>query len=498
MKTIYKYTKIIIIFFVSALSFNTAAGQGSGVLYTCNSANANHNIIRHSPNYGFVNISKPPTIGGMTLSLTDLSIMIDAHFSEDYDIHDMEIIDDTVYFCGIYVTGASGFLGWFAINELFFSPGSIHIDNTLAVYGLLSLDNIEVFRDLEGKIHVVGFGYYNSPNFQYYAFEAYGNPVTGMQYLVADLLNGGQNDDIKDLCVTDNFVVYLECKRNYPCRSFYGYGIKLKAFPKYSMLSSSYFTEGFFQTITNHYVYAGGCGHVIPDNSDPLGGESKMVHIGDDHVAVCSYRLDFDNTGWYPNNCDVMDCGFGDQLDTRYLAHRIYDISPVLSNQPMTMLSAAVAQLPGAVSQIDCFLYDNSRETYIVQHRLESSPGIWETAFSTIDFSSGSTPLSINADYQTMVNTTSGWQPESMCLCGGGDYVASGCDFMNLAHFFWRSNVSNGDGNCDIHQTYPVTIIPTMETKVNQFHISASGTQLEFRELLPDTKIDREISIKCE
>ena len=40
--------------------------------------------------------------------------------------------------------------------------------------------------------------------------------------------------------------------------------------------------------------------------------------------------------------------------------------------------------------------------------------------------------------------------------------------------------------------------IPTMDTKVNQFHIDASGTQLEFRELLPDTKIDREILIKCE
>lgn len=43
-----------------------------------------------------------------------------------------------------------------------------------------------------------------------------------------------------------------------------------------------------------------------------------------------------------------------------------------------------------------------------------------------------------------------------------------------------------------------MTIIPTMDTKVNQFHIDASGTQLEFRELLPDTKIDREILIKCE
>ena len=37
------------------LSIGIAAGQGTGVLYNCNDAYANWNVVCYSPNYGFVN-----------------------------------------------------------------------------------------------------------------------------------------------------------------------------------------------------------------------------------------------------------------------------------------------------------------------------------------------------------------------------------------------------------------------------------------------------------
>ena len=497
MKTIVnKLEKVM--FLALFLSSGIVAGQGTGVLYTCNDAYSYWNIVRHGP-YGFVNVSKPSGSSGIHLSLTNMTTMIDAFFSENYDVKDMEILGDTVFFCGTYNVSGSGFLGWFDINDLFYSSGSIHIDNTLGSLGLQELKNIEVFRDQTGRIHVAGYGQHAvSPYKQYYAFEAVGFPVSGMQYRTADLLNGGDWDEIRDMTVTDNFVVYMECMRTYPCYYNHGYGIKLKAFPKNDMFSSTYFTEGFFQTITNQYRYADGCGHVVPENSDPYTWEAKMVHVDEDRVAVCSYRYDFDNTGWYSTGCGLYDCGGGIYPVKYYLAHRIYDISPILLNQPMVMTSAAVALLPGQVSQIDCFLYDSDKETYIVQHRLKTSPTIWETAFTTIDFSSGIIPSYIVADYQTFLNTTSDWMPESMCLYGNGNYVVSGRDLGDFSHLFWKSNTSNIDGNCDIHQTYPMVEIPTQETKNNQNPLNASTwTTLVYVEFFPAEMKYIEMPIKC-
>ena len=490
-----------VMYLVLFLSSGIVAGQGTGVLYTCNDAYAYWNIVRFSPNYGFVNVSKPLSSAGIHLSLTGLGNIIDAFFPDNYDVKDMEIIDDTVFFCGVDNVSGSGFLGWFDINDLFYASGSIHIDNTLLTLGLQRLDNIEVFRDQTGKVHVVGFGLHDFlPSKQYYAFEAVGYPVSGMYYKTADLINGGNWDDIRDIAVTDNYVVYLECERNYPCHPHHAYGIKLKAFPKYDMFSASQFTEGFFQTITNHYAHNNvlGCGFVLPDNDDPYNWEAKMVHIGEDKVAVCSYRSDLDNTNWTSTGCDPLsDCIGGINPNKYYLAHRIYDISPILTNQPMVMLSAAIAELPDDVYNIDCFLFDNQNNTYIVQHRLKTSPTTWETAFTTLDFSSGSTPLYAISDYQTYVNTYTDWLPESMCLFGDGGYLVSGRNLTDFSHFFWKSNINYVDGNCDKHQQYPMVEIPTYVSKDNQFLINASGTILVFDECFPEEVREMELLIKC-
>ena len=496
MKTIVnKLEKVM--FLALFLSSGIVAGQGTGVLYTCNDAYSYWNIVRHGP-YGFVNVSKPSGSAGIHLSLTGLVTMIDAFFPDNYDVLDMEILDDTVFFCGQYIPGGSGFIGWFDINDLFYSSGSIHIDNSLATLGLKDLRNIEVFRDQRGKAHVVGFGLHDVlPSKQYYAFEAVGYPVLGMCYKTTDLFNDGDWSDIRNVVVTDNYVVVMESDRTNPCLQHSGYCIKLKAFNKNDMFAASYFTECYFQTITNSYIYDMGCGHVVGDNNDPYNWEAKMVHIGADKVAVCSYRHDWDNSNWQAFGCDPCDCGGPSYVDNHYLAHRIYDISPIQINQPMVMISAAVAQLPGDFSNIDCFLYDSQQKTYIVQHRLETSPGVSETAFTTLDFSTGSTPMYAVADYQTFVNTSTGWMPESMCLFGGGGYLVSGRDLTNFSHLFWKSYINNVDGNCDKHQFYPMVDIPTYDAKKNQYLINASMAYLVFDELFPSEVREIEVPVKC-
>ena len=82
---------------------------------------------------------------------------------------------------------------------------------------------------------------------------------------------------------------------------------------------------------------------------------------------------------------------------------------------------------------MDCLLYDSQHGTYIVQHRL-MTPGVWETAFTTLDFSAG-TPMYAVADYQTTINTTTGWLPESMCLHGNGEYIVSGFGIADFSHY---------------------------------------------------------------
>ena len=82
--------------------------------------------------------------------------------------------------------------------------------------------NLNAYNSLLGmssstKLALIANFWESTQTRQYYAFEAVGNPVPGMYYRTADLINGGDWDDIRDVTVTDNYVVYLECERNYPC-----------------------------------------------------------------------------------------------------------------------------------------------------------------------------------------------------------------------------------------------------------------------------------------
>ena len=472
------------------------------------------NIVRYSPgDNAFINASKnqPPT--GYHFTITDLSTMIDAYFQENFEVRDMEIYGDKVFFCGKDLATVSGFIGWFDIYSLFHGAGDVHIDNTLSAQGLLSLDNIEVFTDQGGGIHIAGYGVYSETmttysyiHTLYRAFEAVGNPATGMQYRVADLY-GGYHSDIKDMAVTDNFVVYLKCDRNILCPPYIGIGVDFEIFPKYNMFSATHYTLGQFQNITYHFVYyydnINYCVFQIPDNSDPHTSEAKMVHIGQDKVAVCSYRTDLDYSRWIPSgDCpsnpyqDCIDAFFCDE-NRWYLANRVYDISPVLTNNLVVMVSADVAQLPSKLEVIEDFVYDSQKNSYVVVHRHERIPGVFETAFTTMDYSSGM-PTNVYSDYEIVVGTANGWRPTSVCLFGNGEYLVSGHEQTGYEQMFWKSKINFEVGGCDLNMQYPVTTIPTDEGNNNIWDMSASGwVTLDFIEYFPYEKIENELMIKC-
>lgn len=486
------------------LSPNMVTGQGSNVLYSYNENDIERNIIRYHPGMNkYINTSNCHVNTGMHISLTDLTSMIDAYFEEKYEIHDVEIVGDLVFFCGKYNSTLSGFLGWFEVNDLFYNSVPVYVDNTLSTYGLQSLDNIEIFTAQNGEIHIVGYGLHSplpwiAPN-TYKAFEAVGTLGTGIQYRVADMYNGGKMSDITDLVVTDNFVVYLGTTRNQICNPHFGVGINLQVFPKYNMFSGTHFAVGHFQTITSHYLYAGGCGHLLNDNSDPEYGYAKMVHIDEDRIAVCTHRVDFDYSAWTPFGCDpANDCGFGEFPSAYYLAHRIYDISPILINQPMVMQSAYTATLPGQPISIDCLEYDGNLKHFIVQHRFTTALGTVETAFTTIDYSSGTMPLLAVSDFQIVCNTSACWFPECLHQYGIGDYVVSGRTTSYNDHFFWKSHVGNDDGSCNLHQYYPLKMIPTQEIKDNrELIVSTAWTPLTFFDLSPKYLEELEQIIIC-
>lgn len=521
MKNIITKLFLLITYFFAGLVY----GQGTGELYITNHVHGENNIVRHSHlANAFINASIAHPSIGFHFTLTDLNNIINTYFSENFEVRDMEILDEVVFFCGQDPTLVSGFIGWFSITDLFYGTGDIHIDNTLSAQGLLSLDNIEVYTDQGGGIHIAGYGVHSvstdpySPfpytfvYTLYRAFEAVGNPATGMQYRVADLYSGGLKSDIKDMVVTNNFVVYLQCGRNNICAPFIGVGIDLEVFPKYNMFSATHFSLGHFQTITNHTVtypnagtYSTSCTFVLPDNSDPHSSEAKMVHIGDDKVAVCSYRVDLDYSAWTPiPDCDPFFdnptyCVQDNELTRtqRYLANRIYDISPILTNNPMVMVSAALVPLPEEVYEIDDFVYNNPRKSYEVVHRHERIPGIQETAFTTMDYSSGIPPY-VTSDYEIIVNTTSGWTPTSVCLFGNDEYLVSGNHQNSYEQMYWKSGFNYVTGSCDLSQQYPMNQIPTMAEKYNIWAMDASmWVPLVFVDFLKADKIEEEVEIKC-
>ncbi|GEM_PF-3267193 len=491
----------ICMFAMLALGSWDMYGQG-GSLRSSNIAQGFSNIVRYCNVGGsYVNASMNTLGMGFHFSLTDLTQLIDAKFpNADYVVMDMEVLEDMVFFSGYDRVLNTGMLGWFNIQGLFYGNDPIYIDTV----ALIRLENIEVFRGEEGEVHVVGYGVYwegwvvtdvSLPDWVclFKAFEAVGDPmVNNMQYRVAELFGGGLNNDYRDIKVTEDFVVFLHCSGNQLCSHEIGTGVDLVVFPKYGMLSVPQCHLQQFQTIDNLTIDVPGCTHVFWDNADPYSTITKMVSIGENRLAVCSHRVDL--IEYYPSliNCD--ECALYDKGDC-FLVHRIFDVSPLLSNNPAFIVSAIEAKLPstyGRVGDIKGLVYDT--EKYAVLHDFERGSA-YESAVTVFDFTGG-IPTTALSNYQTL--PINGWRTDGLCAEGTNSYLVNGMEISTWNHHFMKTPfVSIGSG-CSVQDVFDVTDIPIIEAKDNTWEVDASNWfPLAFIEFYPEVE-EEELQVICE
>ena len=447
--------------------------QGQGVLRKA-PIDGYENIMRYDFTSGNHIVCSHPGDGtDVHFAMTDMNFIIDVFVATGLTVKDFEIIDRLVFFCG-YTSTNSGFLGWFDIDSLFYLGGSAHIDRTLSLLGLKSLDDIELYHDLRGGIRIAGYGSDHGASAIYRAFEAVGSTVSSMQYRVLefDIIN---NSKIVDIEVTDNYVVFMEQLRANRCNLPFGYGVSFHIFPKYNMFGLAPFTYYYFETsddATTSYYYLTPQGnyqlvtYVYPLNDDPYYfTPPAMTHYEGDKIAVCSYRRDFLFTQIFPPQ--LHPCGGNLTHTNTYLAFRTYDLTPMLSSNPILMTSASLAQLySGNCDTIDGFEYDTLSEHFVVLHRHESSAGIVEHAFTTIDFTTGVPPAVVNSYYQTGFNTITQWMPCNMCIIPNKRFTVSGYNLVNKDYLFWQNCINPDQLNdCERMALYPVQNIPTMISK---------------------------------
>ena len=386
-------TKIIkhTVFFCLCLLCGMTYGQ-TGTLYRVPFGGVD-NIVRYEPVSGWYVAYSRVAGNENHFSLTGLNTLLDVKVADGLKVKDFEILDGLVFFCGENGSG-SGFLGWFNISDLFYGGGSAYIDQTLSALGLLTLDNIEVFRNPStGNIHVVGYGVHAPMTFykDYRAIEAVGLPTTGMQYRTLDLWCWGVYGDVSDVEVTDNFVVYLSSARNQACPDYVGIGITLQPFPKYDMFGTPPFYYHYFQLT---YISSTFSPSVVPINNDPYNDilnnnvHPQMVYSPGDKVAVCTYRKDLDE-----NSAILVPSPYGScllmQPNASYITHLVFDLSALVpsTNNFILMTSNVVCKLNNLdVSTIDGFIYDPQTHRYIILHRHEKQPSIMEHAITMVDF----------------------------------------------------------------------------------------------------------------
>ena len=370
-------------------------------------------------------------------AITDIhSNMIDAHVASGYFVQDFEILGDYVFFCGNNASG-SGFLGWFDINNVFYGaglPSGAQIDETLSMYGIEWLDNIEVYYDKFGRIHIAGVGQKTvSGTIFYKAFEAVGYTPNTMQYRVADLCGLGS---MPRLTVTDDFVVYVTGEK-IVCGT--GIGFMLEPFPKNDMFALPTHPTYLFQTVVTGLS-------LPPTVYDPY-LNIAITSKDSNTIAVCNYRC-----GLYPYPAPPG-CVYG--IDNNFvLILREYDLAPLLSANPIQMISANDVKLPLGVNEIRRLAYEPLTKHYVILFNNEVASGAFEDGVMTIDYSSGSSPTVAQTTYQQAI--PSGLLRD-MCLDGSSRYTASGFDLSSYYnYFFWQDDIISNAYNCANYINYIV------------------------------------------
>ena len=432
--------KIIIICF--CLLYGMAYGQGTGALYK-NSFDGWQSMIRyHKRASNYITYSWALMGSQNHFAITDImGVIIDANVTEGYFVNDFEVIDGYVFFCGQNASMSSGFLGWFDIDDLFYGTGRVHIDETLSLHGIESLDNIEVYRDRLERIHIAGLGQHivSGAFVGYKAFEAVGDPATGMQYRVADL---SSSDSDPTLAVTEDYVVYVSRIANAVSVN-YGIGIMLEPFPKDNMFSTPTHPRCMFQTIG--YITCTG----VPELNawDPYYRQIEAAAKEGNTIAVCNYRVERVCSGPVGGNIMVI---------------REFDLSPLLVSNPIQMTSDSRISLPFGVSDIRELKYDPLTKHYVVLFHHEVLSGTWRDAILTADYTPGYALSPVRVDYQRAYPN---WMVWSLCLNGSSRYTASGWDNTYYNYHFWQDVIPSVNGVCTDINWYIVGSKPTDDDK---------------------------------
>ena len=450
------------------------------------------NIIRYDDaNSKFITCSNyaSSTYSGYYFALFDLNTMINIPIPDKLIIRDCEIIDNYVFFCGEVRYTTSGFLGWFDIDSFFYYGTSLHVDMQLINKNILSLENIELYHDILNNICVAGYGLYfgSSP---YCVFEAVGNPTTVMKYRALNVVQ-----DFNDMAVTQKYVVYLG-KSYSSCFNDAGFGINLTTFPKYNMLDIPPYQSHYFQTVTDNNAFPP---YILFNEDEPYHYTTPMiVNTTENEVAVCSYRRNYDYTGYSTTPTTI--CYDIPLYAESFLALRTYDLTPLTYSNPIVMTNAYTVKLNYAddLYSINEFLYNPITKDFLILHKAENSTSLNESFVTTFNHSSSSIPFS-SSEMHTAYSTTNDWRPTSMCLHGNASYMLSGY-IQSIPYFyvFWNNAILTPNNNCTMRIHNLVTPIPTQPHKKNEFYFTKPDwTLLAFDYIVPSPISQENSDIIC-
>lgn len=418
---------LLLMLLLPMVSAEVCNGQGFPMIYK-NVTNGYLNQIKYDCVTGNHIMYSTSLANENHFSLTDITnTTIDVRISTGYIIKDFEIFEDYVFFCGNTSLG-EGLIGWFNINDLFYASLPAYTDNTLIVSMISELDDIEVYRDIYGKIHIAGLG--SNTTFNSIGFEAMGDPLTGMQYRTSVF-----QFPVHDLTITDRFIVYAG---DYAQR-----GITLYPFPKNDIFSSTIFHPSvYFQTTTPYTVE--------PDVIDNI----EIIHTEGDCVATLS-RYTVNNP-------------FGINL-SQHLALRTYKVNDSIA----VMTSAYGMPYPYIFStsrNIREAAYDPNLSTYYVLHKFPIASSMNIYAVTELDFSAG-IPSYIHNYYSSYTAIPM----YGFCLTHSHYYTVCGFDPSNHIPYYWQGIHSSPIGNCVYDQPLSLKVLDNEDGKDIGSSIVISG-----------------------
>ncbi len=159
----------------------------------------------------------------------------------------------------------------------------------------------------------------------------------------------------------------------------------------------------------------------------------RVTDIGNDHVAVLSYRS---GGGMY------------------YMMLREFDVSGVFSIYSLPMLTAFQTPFNHSIPYggVMDFFYDASKTIYLVLQNYEVTPSHFHDVVTKINFSAG-TPSFVQSDYLTM----SGLPMKSMSLSDSSMYVVYGYDATSYESVFWKDiSSATMSGRCITTNNLPM------------------------------------------